>query len=83
VVDLNSESEIIRLVETGNITELAKQISKLLEDDESRENLSKNAYQYAIQNFNNEAEAKKMIEAYRKVMMDFKIHSSEANKNRG
>jgi len=75
VVDLNFESENIRLVETGNITELAKQINILLEDELARETLSSRAYKYAIRNFDNKVEAGKMIRAYLKVISDFKNNS--------
>jgi len=72
VVDLNFECENIRLVEIGNINELAKQINILLDDELARETLSSRAYQYAIRNFDNKMEAGKMIEAYLKVISDFK-----------
>jgi len=72
VVDFNFNDEIIRLVEIGNINDLAKQISLLLSDEILREKISKKAYKFAIQNFNNEFEAQKVIKAYKKVISDFK-----------
>jgi glycosyltransferase involved in cell wall biosynthesis len=72
VVDFNFEDEIIRLVKIGDIKELANQITVLLSDSVLREKLSSVAYRYALQNFNNEIEAKKMVAAYRKVIFAFK-----------
>lgn len=75
VVDFNSEDEIIRLVELGNINELANQINILLADEHARERMSNKAMQYAIRNFNNEIETTKIIESYRRVISAFKNNS--------
>jgi glycosyltransferase involved in cell wall biosynthesis len=71
VVDFNFKEEIIRLVEVGNLEELARQITILLTDNELRVQLSIKAYQYAIENFDNALETKKLIDAYRKVIIEF------------
>ena len=71
VVDFNSELEIIKLVNVGDINGLANLIVKLLKDKGIREKMSINGKYYVSNVFNNKVETKKMIEAYKEVISNY------------
>ena len=66
-----SDSKIIResldekyaiLVDNEDINAWIKAVEKLYNDKEFRENMTKNAYEYCVQNFTYEARCKKILD---------------------
>jgi glycosyltransferase involved in cell wall biosynthesis len=71
IPELNGEQETVRLVETGNIAGLAKEIIALLEDDYKRLKLASAAKDSIEQKFKEEQIYSDMIHSYRSVIKNF------------
>lgn len=70
--ELNRDIETLRLVETGNIQSLSKEILALLSNPAERKVLASNARRIVRHKFNNELIYKDMINAYRSVIDDLR-----------
>lgn len=64
IPEINSNEEVIKLVEKHNIHQLANSIVLLLENDEIRKTLAEKAFIYANERFNNDNVVVDMINAY-------------------
>ncbi len=69
--ELNRETETLRLVETGNIQSLAKEILALLANQAEREELAAKARETVRRRFDNDLIFKDMLSAYRSVINSF------------
>jgi glycosyltransferase involved in cell wall biosynthesis len=69
--ELNQETETLRLVETGNVGSLAKEILALLANQTEREKLSEKAREMVNRRFDNELIFQDMMNAYRSVIINF------------
>lgn len=68
VVDFNDQVEAIRLVNVGDIKELANQIIYLLKNSQERDKLVANGLKIANEYFNNTTEIDKMINSYKLII---------------
>jgi len=69
--ELNRESEIIKLVDVGNIRMLAKEIIALLKDENQRLKLALSAAKTIVRKYDNSMIYNDMILAYKSVMDDY------------
>lgn len=66
---INEYSENIYLVDTGDYGAMAKKALVLLEDDETRQQLAEKAYLYALNEFSLSVNTKRLIEAYKELIV--------------
>jgi len=71
IPDLNKDDENIILVEQGNISGLAEEIIKILEDPEKQSAMSNKVKTFALTRFDNTNSTDMLVKAYKEVINDY------------